>query len=553
MKKKLINTFLPVLLLLIPTCMWAGNNNKRIVVHNGLEFIKALGSDRTIVIAKGAEINLTDEILNGKPEELGIKDIEISINSSADTKNGVLTYQNVYDGKELHISYMKNLTIEGEGDTRSIIKVRPRYSYIFSFDNCKDITLRNLELGHTDGGYCLGGVLNFINTKGIRIESCDLYGCGTEGITATDCMNLDCYYSIIRDCSYSIMTIKNVKGQLNFVECQFLRNKEYSLINGDKNCDPMHFTNCVFKDNDGLLFTVENPGILDNCTFQHEGNLGNIDDFQNIGSTISNSSENESVSDDIPANWKKYAFDEEGVAPFEYHLLQGEYMGQQLRIALCNRLNLFIGEALLGKDQAYPITVRGLKDNDGELTLYFQNTDFPYIVDIELIGKMTDNGFEGMDITTLKKVKLKKVKTKTPYAIDRNKLGYASPWHKDNRMNFDSFTHKNFAGIYMYNGPLNKEGKYDIMRGIDGNINLFKAEITIKSGAYTYENAVTSQLINDQLFLQFRDRNGETKYVLRLRFYEGFIIVTRVEGSPEGIIPANIKLEGIFFELPSMG
>ena len=554
MKKRIMQTLVSALLMMIPTCLMADETANKIVVHNGVEFIKALGSNRTVVIAVGSHINLTDEIFaEGLEDKLNIKNIELNVDPAKVGKNGLLQYNYESDGVELHIAYMKNLTIEGEGLARPVIQVRPRYTYILSFDHCENITVRNLEMGHTDEGYCTGGVLSFTDCKGVEVDNCDMYGCGTEGITATDCENLQCEGSIIRDCSYSIMTLTNVKGKINFSECNFLRNREFSLVNADANCSKLNFIKCLFKDNQGPLFSVRGYGVLDHCTIIHNFSLGTIDEFENRGSQILQDGNNVytgQVDEDVEDDPWNIDFDESSI-PIQYYQWQGDYKKMPLRVALSRRGNVFIGEALLGEDIAYPIVVRGLMDDDGEVTLFLLNSTEPTLVDFQFVGKLTDNGFNGSDVSSLKPIKLKNAKGNTPYAIDRNPSGFASPWHKNNLQNFDG-KDGDAAGIYTYIGPLNKQGQIDIWRGLDGDMDNFSANFTCKTGAYQYENTFRARIYNHQLFLAI-NHSDDQEYVVRIRFYEGFVTVTRVSGSPDGVIPANITIEGIYFEVPSVG
>ena len=554
MKKRIMQTLVSALLMMIPTCLMADETANKIVVHNGVEFIKALGSNRTVVIAVGSHINLTDEIFaEGLEDKLNIKNIELNVDPAKVGKNGLLQYNYESDGVELHIAYMKNLTIEGEGLARPVIQVRPRYTYILSFDHCENITVRNLEMGHTDEGYCTGGVLSFTDCKGVEVDNCDMYGCGTEGITATDCENLQCEGSIIRDCSYSIMTLTNVKGKINFSECNFLRNREFSLVNADANCSKLNFIKCLFKDNQGPLFSVRGYGVLDHCTIIHNFSRGTMDEFENRGSQILQDGDNVytgQVDEDVEDDPWNIDFDESSI-PIQYYQWQGDYKKMPLRVALSRRGNVFIGEALLGEDIAYPIVVRGLMDDDGEVTLFLLNSTEPTLVDFQFVGKLTDNGFNGSDVSSLKPIKLKNAKGNTPYAIDRNPSGFASPWHKNTLQNFVG-KDGDAAGIYTYIGPLNKQGQIDIWRGLDGDMDNFSANFTCKTGAYQYENTFRARIYNHQLFLAI-NHSDDQEYVVRIRFYEGSVTVTRVSGSPDGVIPANITIEGIYFEVPSVG
>ena len=252
------------------------NALKRITVHNDTEFLKALGNDRVIVVAEGSLINLSKTLeYRDKCEPIGIQDAEESMDYTNVKTQGMKFATTVHDGEELYISSMNNLTIIGEGENRPKIVVEPRYAYIFNFSNCVNLTLRHLEIGHTLEGYCMGGVLNFECCENIKIDDCDLYGCGTEGITTFRTNNLRCARTMIRDCSYSIMTLKGSEN-INFIDCIFANNKEFSLVNVDKDCSDISFFDSHFSGNQGTLFSLESRITMEKCVINHpKESLGN--------------------------------------------------------------------------------------------------------------------------------------------------------------------------------------------------------------------------------------------------------------------------------------
>ena len=177
MKRILFFTFIGLLLGLQSTHAAKKQTVKRVTTAE--EFLKALGNDTRIVIPGYTVLKLTPAI---EDEEIraayNIGEFDIYYDHYDEYNKPRLGWSDQFDGKELDIAGMSNLTIEGEGDMAGII-VEPRYAYVLSFFNCKDITLRNLTLGHTDSGYCQGGVVAIRGCQNTVIEGCDLYGCGT--------------------------------------------------------------------------------------------------------------------------------------------------------------------------------------------------------------------------------------------------------------------------------------------------------------------------------------------------------------------------------------
>ena len=117
-----------------------------------------------------------------------------------------------YDGPELYIADVSNLTIRGAGvdHTVNVISSVPRYSNMLNFFNCANIMVKGLTVGHTEEpGYCLGGVLFFMNSQDILVEDCGLFGCGTLGVKAESSKNIQIINNDIYDCSVGGVELTN--------------------------------------------------------------------------------------------------------------------------------------------------------------------------------------------------------------------------------------------------------------------------------------------------------------------------------------------------------
>ena len=71
----------------------------------------------------------------------------------------------------------------------SSIEVDPRYSFVIRFVNCTNCVVENLTMGHTEGGFCSGGVIGARQTSNLTVKDCDLYGCGTYGLDLRETYN----------------------------------------------------------------------------------------------------------------------------------------------------------------------------------------------------------------------------------------------------------------------------------------------------------------------------------------------------------------------------
>jgi len=260
--KKLSNIIILLFLVLAVSA-----KKKEYTVSTPMEFIKAIGSDRTIVV--NGTINLSNVL---EDEEL-CKKANIAEVQSYTTPTEMISRCNNFDGYQLNISGCSNLTIRGEGT--AVLQISPRYSYVLNFYNCNGISLEELTIGHTEEGYCEGGVLMYENCNGVEIKKCDLYGCGTEGIAAKNTSRLLCERSIIRDCSYYIMSIDNCPDA-TFNDCDFYRNQRYTLLNLRENGN-INFTRCRFTQNMGCLWNITNSNVKVSASeIHHTQNMGNF-------------------------------------------------------------------------------------------------------------------------------------------------------------------------------------------------------------------------------------------------------------------------------------
>jgi len=195
-----------------------------ITVGTAEELVAALGSNRRILLQEG-EYNLTKV-------------------SASYVNNPSVSFREEYDGPELVLTGIHNLTIQGLGDNRSEIVIEPRYAFVMSFTDCSNISIDNIKAGHTEGGYCAGGVFSFENSSAIRINDASMYGCGTYGLRLERVMDMKVAGSSIYECTYGIMTVDS--------------------------CADISFENCIFRDNTGFnMVTVGNTSgfAIDSCEF----------------------------------------------------------------------------------------------------------------------------------------------------------------------------------------------------------------------------------------------------------------------------------------------
>ncbi len=233
----------------------AGGKQKVVKVKTSKQFIEAIASDTKIVVENDLlDMTATIQQLQGTGF-LSEPDVDFSGPMVSDE----------FDGPSLVIGNVSNLTIEGK-KSETHIQVTPRYADVLAFSFCKDITLKNLKLGHTDTGDCSGDVVTFNAGENFTIENCKLYGCGVDGLDLTGVNNVKVENSDIYECSLSILTFEKVKSAV-FNNCRFYNNAGGMYI--DEESSDIVFNNCKIFDNRNSIFSTWTNIVLNGCEIRH--------------------------------------------------------------------------------------------------------------------------------------------------------------------------------------------------------------------------------------------------------------------------------------------
>lgn len=158
--------------------------SETVTVSNIDEFLAALGSCRTIVMEPGYYC-LSDAADYGK-----------------ETGSVAYDWEDTYDGYELTLKEVQELTIIGGGMGKTVLEALPRQADVLTLTNCNDVTLQGITIGHVEMAEgCEGGVIRLDNCTDVRLEGLGLYGCGTDGVLADDCRDITVSGCHIYDCS----------------------------------------------------------------------------------------------------------------------------------------------------------------------------------------------------------------------------------------------------------------------------------------------------------------------------------------------------------------
>lgn len=154
----------------------------------------------------------------------------------------------LFPGGELTLDGKTSMSIEGVGDNPAKILINEAYYNVIHFRNSKNIKLENLELGHdVEKGYCTGGVVYLDNCNNVEINDCILFGSGTYGIEGESIMGLYCDNTVIKECTYGIISVKSLDAA-EFTKCKFYDNQEFDLIS-IHNGNSVTFSKCEFFNN----------------------------------------------------------------------------------------------------------------------------------------------------------------------------------------------------------------------------------------------------------------------------------------------------------------
>ena len=250
-----------------------------VTVTTETEFLDALRNGTTIHLPEGTRLNLTKVLTKISAFKRQGRDYDCYLEPYMESKACMLVSERVYDGNQLSILNLKNVTIHGDGDCH--IVVDPAYAFVLNFIQCENIRIENVTMGHTVEGYCTGGVIGMNRCKDMTIEGCDLYGCGAYGLVASDTDGIIMRKSIIRDCSYGIMELYQCQNA-TFRKCNFYRNREFGLVNVYSGSKYILFDECRFYENKGLLFYLESKIQMKSCGIVHNdpaqlGEFGKIE------------------------------------------------------------------------------------------------------------------------------------------------------------------------------------------------------------------------------------------------------------------------------------
>lgn len=172
-----------------------------------------------------------------------------------------------YDGVEVVIRRVDGLSICGDNENLTEIVVEPRYAQVLNFEECHNLTLSGLTMGHTETGACSGDVLDFYNCRNINLSAMDIYGCGVYGIACYDGTGeMYVYSSTIRDCADGALNILNGNGRFEFHNCGLTGSSGYDRYEPTPYSE-LAFYECVFGDNETSYYMFLEDIYTEDCVW----------------------------------------------------------------------------------------------------------------------------------------------------------------------------------------------------------------------------------------------------------------------------------------------
>lgn len=236
------------------------NEEEAVHVDNVADFLEAIKPGATIVWEPGYYnfSEYTDEVWSKQKDLWNESHTYVRLEECFD------------GGVEVVIQNVDSLSILGDIESAipTELVVKTRYGEVLGFENCHQIFLSGLTMGHTDEGTCMESVLSFSGSEDIHLSAMDLYGCGMYGFTA-DNGSGDIYLqsSTIRECEGGPFYIYDTKGTIEFRDC-WLKDSNSGGYYEDNEETELSFYECNFGQYETNMWMFRNDVTCVDCIFE---------------------------------------------------------------------------------------------------------------------------------------------------------------------------------------------------------------------------------------------------------------------------------------------
>jgi hypothetical protein len=246
------------------------SKTQEIAVSNADQLLECLGPNRRIILSAG--------------------DYDITAVAEKVADFPFLLREGVFDGVQLIINDLENLTLANAQGARPHVYVAPQYAFPLMFRNCRNVTIEGMRVGHfPEEGSCLGGVIALHGCKNVQIVDSELYGCGTVGIEVVDGDAIYMERCVIEKCNTGFATISKTTN-ISIRETIIRDNKAVDGI-VMSNADGVTISGCTFERNASwdqesegrLIETNGSPNVvIENSIFVENGLRFDLDQEPNV-------------------------------------------------------------------------------------------------------------------------------------------------------------------------------------------------------------------------------------------------------------------------------
>ena len=186
------------------------------------------------------------------------QDIDLTLKDNLPSGLAYVSAEDVFDGRQLTIHDVENLTIEAPHDTRTHAFVSPRYAYPLDFFDCTNVRLQGLRLGHhPDLGECAGGVVRARRCANLTISDTQLYGCGTMGFEMSGCSRIFVDECTIEHCTQALASFNDCES-VAIRDTVFRQNDATGGLSF-QDCRNVEVKDTIFRDNTQQRFGQDTP------------------------------------------------------------------------------------------------------------------------------------------------------------------------------------------------------------------------------------------------------------------------------------------------------
>ena len=241
-------------------CRFEVAAGKRVVhVSNMEQMIENIAPDTQILLAPG-RYNLSDTLAALYARE----------GRHFNDSRQFVRIDEAFDGSELVVTGVNGLSIAAESGSAADTEIvtDPRYANVLSFENCSDIGMMDLTMGHSDTGACAGNVLQFIQCGDIVLSGLDLYGCGVYGIGTGECALLTCFDSTIRDCENGALELSDAQSRQMFLNCVMTGSGSGGYFYADSDSEgEFYFYRCTFGEGESNSLAFNDRITAGDCSW----------------------------------------------------------------------------------------------------------------------------------------------------------------------------------------------------------------------------------------------------------------------------------------------